>query len=425
MSEAKAGRKNKRLFKYISPFASDQSGAASVLCELGGMVIILDAGGCVGNICGFDEPRWFGTRSAIFSAGLRDMDAILGRDDRLVEKVEKAAGKLDCSFIAVIGTPVPSVIGTDYQALKRMIEKKTGLPVITVDSNGMELYDEGIRKAYEAVFAALFPAETFDGTPSEPSEAAGKSAGKTSCAGESYTWSKGSNPSLDKSILGILGATPLDLVVSPGSWAGSGEPGEIDDFGISNMTVSDNIRKSAGLISLDIINYYLGKGYEEVLCYGLGSGLETVKRAGKARKNVVIAPSALPAARYLKRNLGIPYEIHYPLETLPAWPEIVRLTEEDKPGRILIVHQQVLAHVLRNYIRAHLEVQVTAASWFDMDEELTREGDIRLKTEDQWIRLVRDGHYDLIIGDISFKKAVPDYQGAWINLEHFAVSGRR
>ena len=54
---------------------------------MGGICVICDAGGCTGNICGFDEPRWFGSQSAVFSAGLRDMDAILGRDDRLVEKL--------------------------------------------------------------------------------------------------------------------------------------------------------------------------------------------------------------------------------------------------------------------------------------------------------------------------------------------------
>lgn len=104
----------KGLRKYLSPFAPDQSGAAAVLCEFHGLIIILDAGGCAGNICGFDEPRWFESRSAIFSAGLRDMDAILGRDDRLVEKLADAATKLDAKFAAIIGTPVPAVIGTDY-----------------------------------------------------------------------------------------------------------------------------------------------------------------------------------------------------------------------------------------------------------------------------------------------------------------------
>ena len=80
----------KNLLKLLSPFAPDQSGASAVLYELGGLMVICDAGGCAGNVCGFDEPRWFTKKSAVFSAGLRDMDAILGRDDRLIEKLSKA-----------------------------------------------------------------------------------------------------------------------------------------------------------------------------------------------------------------------------------------------------------------------------------------------------------------------------------------------
>ena len=45
------------LRKYLTPFAPDQSGAVSVLYEFGGIIAICDAGGCTGNICGFDEPR--------------------------------------------------------------------------------------------------------------------------------------------------------------------------------------------------------------------------------------------------------------------------------------------------------------------------------------------------------------------------------
>ena len=170
----------KGLRKFIAPFAPDQSGAAAVLCELGGLVIILDAGGCAGNICGFDEPRWFTSRSAIFSAGLRDMDAILGRDDRLVEKISKACEKVNGQFVAVIGTPVPAVIGTDYRALARMIEKKTGLPAVAIDTNGMELYDAGVQKAQKALF------EVFAGEEKE---------GQTR----------------EEKRLGILGATPMDF----------------------------------------------------------------------------------------------------------------------------------------------------------------------------------------------------------------------
>ena len=76
----------KGLRKVLTPFAPDQSGAVSVLYALGGAVIIVDAGGCTGNICGFDEPRFESEPAAVFSAGLRDMDAILGRDQLLVDK---------------------------------------------------------------------------------------------------------------------------------------------------------------------------------------------------------------------------------------------------------------------------------------------------------------------------------------------------
>ena len=147
----------KGLHKMIYPFAPDQSGAVSVLYEMGGMIIICDAGGCAGNICGFDEPRWLDTKSAVFSAGLRDMDAILGRDDLMIEKITRAAEKLDARFIAIIGTPVPATIATDYKALRRMAEKRTGLPVLTMDTSGAKWYDEGIGKAYRELLRNFAP----------------------------------------------------------------------------------------------------------------------------------------------------------------------------------------------------------------------------------------------------------------------------
>ena len=152
------------LRKFLTPFAPDQSGAVSVFYEFGGIIVICDAGGCTGNICGFDEPRWFESKSALFSAGLRDMDAILGRDDRLVAKLADAATKLDAKFAAIIGTPVPAVIGTDYHALKRMTEKKLDLPIMTVDTDGMELYDKGEEKAWLELFY-VFAGEKEDVIP--------------------------------------------------------------------------------------------------------------------------------------------------------------------------------------------------------------------------------------------------------------------
>lgn len=141
----------KGLRKVLTPFAPDQSGAVSVLYGLGGLIVIIDAGGCTGNICGFDEPRWQDIRSAVFSAGLRDMDAILGRDKLLVSKIADACGRIDASFVALVGTPVPATIATDYKALKRMLENEISLPVLTIATDGMKLYDEGEALAYKAL----------------------------------------------------------------------------------------------------------------------------------------------------------------------------------------------------------------------------------------------------------------------------------
>ncbi|MFR5356361.1 MAG: nitrogenase component 1 [Clostridia bacterium] len=152
------------LRKFLTPFAPDQSGAVSVFYEFGGIIVLCDAGGCTGHICGVDEPRWFESNSALFSAGLRDRDAILGRDDRLVAKLADAATKLDAKFAAIIGTPVPAVIGTDYHALKRMTEKKVDLPIMTVDTDGMELYDKGEEKAWLELFY-VFAGEKEDVIP--------------------------------------------------------------------------------------------------------------------------------------------------------------------------------------------------------------------------------------------------------------------
>lgn len=361
----------KGLRKYISPFAPDQSGAAAVLCELGGLVIILDAGGCAGNICGFDEPRWFESKSAIFSAGLRDMDAILGRDDRLVKKIAMACEKIEGEFIAVIGTPVPAVIGTDYKALKRMIEQKTGMPAITIDTDGMELYDVGAGKAYEALFRTFVGKEIVELGAQEEENKRMES---------------------DFRCLGILGATPLDVEEK--------EEGAIRDF-------------------------YKRQGFDQIFVYGMGDGLEAVRASVTAEKNLVIAPAALKTARYLKKQYGIPYETGYPLETLPEWEKIVARIPELEGKRVLIVHQQILANALRDRIISRVNAAVTVGSWFSIDEKEKKEGDLVLKEEDQWISLIADKQYDVIIADGLFERALSGYEGEYWGLPHFAVSGKR
>ena len=352
------------LWKGLTPFAPDQSGAASVFYELGGILVICDAGGCTGNVCGFDEPRWFGERSAIFSAGLRDMDAILGRDDRLVAKLTDAAEKIDANFAAVIGTPVPAVIATDYRALQRMCEKKTNLPILTVDTNGMELYDVGEEKAWLTLF------KTF----------AGKDAASQKEASEEDDSSK-------KMKIGVLGLTPHD---------------------VSDLNIEEKFRKSEN----ENTHY---------ICYGMRAGIDKVKTAGSADKNLVVAPAALETAKYLEKEFGTPYEVGYPFvdELIP---------ELDYAGKkILIIHQQVIANAIRQEIRTRSNEQnteVTVASWFMMKSELSEEEDLSLKEEMDYCKLVQNGNYDIVFADENMRGLVPGFKGTFVNVRHFAVSGK-
>ena len=352
------------LWKGLTPFAPDQSGAASVFYELGGILVICDAGGCTGNVCGFDEPRWFGERSAIFSAGLRDMDAILGRDDRLVAKLTDAAEKIDANFAAVIGTPVPAVIATDYRALQRMCEKKTNLPILTVDTNGMELYDVGEEKAWLTLF------KTF----------AGKDVASQKEASEEDDSSK-------KMKIGVLGLTPHD---------------------VSDLKIEEKFRKSEN----ENTHY---------ICYGMRAGIDKVKTAGSADKNLVVAPAALETAKYLEKEFGTPYEVGYPFvdELIPE------LGYESK--KILIIHQQVIANAIRQEIRTRSNEQnteVTVASWFMMKSEISEEGDLSLKEEKDYCKLVQNGNYDIVFADENMRGLVPGFKGTFVNVRHFAVSGK-
>lgn len=347
----------KGLHKIIYPFAPDQSGAVSVLYELGGLLVVCDAGGCAGNICGFDEPRWGSGRnagrSAVFSAGLRDMDAILGRDTLLVEKMARAAAHMQASFAAIIGTPVPATIATDYRAVQRMAEERCGMPVLAIETNGIRWYDQGAEAAYLALF------KTFAEDTAQREEG----------------------------LVGVLGATPLDLGT------------------IEAEALAASVRRG---------------GASRVVCYGMGSTLADVRAAGRAERNLVVAPSGLKAARYLKKRFGTPYSWG-----LPQDPDVAVFAQAAEAAagaqRILIVHQQAAANALRNRLREETGAAITCATWFMQKREAKETGDFVLRDEDHFLAVLDD--YDVLIGDPSFAKALRHWEGTFVPMSHFAVSG--
>jgi len=346
----------KSLLKHLSPFAPDQSGAVSALFEFGGLIAICDAGGCTGNICGFDEPRWFTRRSAIFSAGLRDMDAILGRDDKLVAKLQAAMDGSGLAFSAIIGTPVPAIIATDFKALKRMAEKRTGLPAITVPTTGTRHYDVGASDAW----LELFKTFAIEKLP------------------------------IESGTVGVLGASPLDF---PTLDAGN-------------------------LLSAALRN----DGWKTVNSYGMGAGLDAVKMASAAEKNIVVSPAGLAAAKYLQKTFGTPFEVRCPW--LP--PQLLDALPPLAGKKTLIIHQQFAANAIRDAVlKLDATSQVTVASWFMMEPEFMRENDFRIESEEAFIEAILNGNYDAIVCDSRLRAALPRTQSFnIIDFPHFAVSGR-
>ncbi len=371
----------KGLLRYLSPLAPDQSGAVAVLYGMECITVVCDAGGCTGNICGFDEPRWQDKPGAVFSAGLRDMDAILGRDDQLIEKLADAAGRLDVSFSAIIGTPVPAVIGTDYRALARMAERKCGIPALAIDCTGTRLYDEGASDTYLALFQKF--AEKKDSREEEPEPLSASSGTLETGVGTSRA-------------AGILGMTPLDISLAD------------------------------GLAFLEKNGIY--REYSGILAYGMGSGLEALKRAGEAEENILVSPSGLKAARYLEKTFGTPYRWDYPFIGKKRKAELEALAGR----KVLVIHQQAAASRAREIIEKAAEkarlserTEVVCAGWFLQVRELKREGDLHLETEEQFAEICREGGFETIVGDPEFLRAarILGFKGELLEFPHFAVSG--
>ena len=187
--------------------------------------------------------------------------------------------------------------------------------------------------------------------------------------------------------IGVLGLTPHD---------------------VSDLNIEEKFRKSEN----ENTHY---------ICYGMRAGIDKVKTAGSADKNLVVAPAALETAKYLEKEFGTPYEVGYPFvdELIP---------ELDYAGKkILIIHQQVIANAIRQEIRTRSNEQnteVTVASWFMMKSELSEEEDLSLKEEMDYCKLVQNGNYDIVFADENMRGLVPGFKGTFVNVRHFAVSGK-
>ncbi len=349
----------KGFFRYLSPFSPDQSGASAVFFEYGGITVIVDAGGCTGNVCGFDEPRWFIKKSAVYSAGLRDMDAILGRDERLIEKLGDAVDTVDANFIALIGTPVPAVIATDMTGLKKMAEEKYGLPVVGISTNGMDTYEAGEKKGYKALLE-LKDDPLFKERVKEPA---------------------------DQFDVCVWGMTPLNIPSLE-----------------SAAMMRERIEKTCGLKAVTL---------------GMDSDITDIAGIENAKIHYCVSPSSYDVVKKLCEKTGAEMRIGFENGEECVLPFEDRI----KGDVLIVHQQILANEIRSMLRRDGIENRTDVVSFFEMIPELSEDGDTYIKSEKEFTDLVKNGNYGTIICDPLYMRALKDTEIEHISLPHFAVSG--
>ena len=238
-------------YRIIPVYTADVSGVCSALYELGGMTVMHDPSGCNSTYNTHDEIRWYDQDSLIFISGLKQIDAIMGNDSKFINDIEHVARELHPKFIALAGSPIPYMNGTDFPAIARVIEKETGIPTFSVPTNGMNDYVYGAGIALEEI------AKRFVKAPDDH-----KKIDTTSRT------------------VNMLGVTPLDF----------GPQENVDKL-------KENLQQY---------------GWNIASVWAMGDELETLENSAKADVNLVVSAVGLRAAKILWEKYGIPYVIGTP-----------------------------------------------------------------------------------------------------------------
>lgn len=239
----------------LPTYSADTFGVCSALFELGGMIVIHDPSGCNSTYTTHDEPRWYDHDSLIFISAMTEYDAILGRDDKLLRDIEDAAQASHPNFICVIPSQIAHLIATDLSALCRILERDTSIPAFTLPTNSMHPYDQGI--AYALAHLAHHVAKNF--SPNKKTRS-------------------------PRPRVNLLGLTPLDF----------------------------HFQKALPSLKTFLASH----GLDLAASWTLGTSIEELESSANADVNLVLTQSALPAAKILEEQCGIPYIVAIPYPPL-------------------------------------------------------------------------------------------------------------
>ncbi len=361
-----------QLCLYLPPFSSDYSGVCSSLFELNGMVIIQDGFCCTRNYTSFDEPRWFGHRRPIYCSGLREIDAVMGDDEKLLRKIRNTYQSLTekPDFIALLTSPVPTLIGSDVDGISNVLESEFGIPAFGFTTTGMHYYNEGVG------MAMLTLTKEFTEEPNGPR--------------------KGAN---------LLGLTPLDYSDNSNAkdlaklLEDNGIPIVCSD--LMNVTVADIKRAANAAVNVVVsqsgmmLAKYMKERWGIPYVVGTAMGTDNVSFIDMIKQNVHDG----------KDRIQNPH-----------------VTGESKT---LIIGDQVIANSIRyKLINDGSLENATVASFFDLDKEATLAGDFHINDEYSLSQVLGSGRYDTIIAD-PLVKTIPEAEGkTFIEVPHVAVSSK-
>ena len=359
-----------QLWITLPALAPDYSGVCSAMFDLGGICVIHDASGCTGNYTGYDEPRWYGSSSKIFCSGLREIDAVLGRDDKLIDNVIKAGDLINPTMYTVIGSPVPMVIGSDMKGIAYEIEEKTGIPSFGFDTNGLGLYNKGVSMAM-CELIRRFAEKKDEKIP------------------------RGIN---------ILGTTPLDLSANENA---DDLNEKLESFGFKIVG-----RMMMGAKILQIQD--LAKA--EVNLVVTESGMEAAKLL--KRKFGIPYVVGMP--------IGNEIDVVEALEKTLKDKEDRVISDDGKEGDILIVGEQVLANSIRRAVlNENPEAKVCVGSMFGLNKHIAGEGDLNIAGEESLVELIYSGKYKVLVGDPLMEDLLSDECNVrMVKLPHVALSSK-
>ena len=262
----------KQTARIISTYSADVMGVCSALFELGGMIVMHDASGCNSTYTTHDEPRWYDMDSMVYISGLSEMEAIMGDDEKLISDIVDAAAVLKPAFIAIAGTPIPTMTGFDFEAVAAVIEQRSGIPSFGFPTSGMNTYIHGASMAFAGI------AERFVDDPDDSKTGGSSTLNMSARKLASVLDSCCMRPNGIK--VNVLGLTPLDFSVNG-----------TDD---------------------SIVQWLEREGFEVVSKWAMGSSLDEIRRSAEADVNLVVSAAGYGAAKVLYERFGIPYAIGFP-----------------------------------------------------------------------------------------------------------------